>query len=147
MPERRQFTARHNGFGHISLSCPTVQVRIRSESRSSMTDSTANTRGFPRSFFWNIAGSVVLGFSWMVLLSNLTGIIGTTMRNLAGDEHIWEILSDSILPIYGVVLMVVFGTVAVTVGWRVLSRKVMGYPQLVLVLAAGAMPIVLGYLM
>ena len=83
----------------------------------------------------------------MVLLSNLTGIIGTTMRNLAGDEHIWEILSDSILPIYGVVLMVVFGTVAVTVGWRVLSRKVMGYPQLVLVLAAGAMPIVLGYLM
>ena len=119
---------------------------MRSVSRFIMTDSTANTKGFSRSFFWNIIGSVILGFSWMVLLSNLTGMIGTTMKNLAGDEHIWEILSDSILPIYGVVLMVVFGTVAVTVGWRVLARKVMGYPQFVLVLVAGAMPIVLGYL-
>ena len=68
------------------------------------------------------------------------------MRNLVGDEHIWEILSDDTLPIYGVVLMVAFGTVVVTAGWRVLTRKVMGYPQFVLVLAAGTMPIVLGYL-
>ena len=119
---------------------------MRSVLRFTMTDSTVNTKRFSRSFFWNIIGSVILGFSWMVLLSNLTGMIGTTMKNLAGDEHVWEILSDSILPIYGVVLMVVFGTVAVTVGWRVLARKVMGYPQFVLVLVAGAMPIVLGYL-
>ena len=111
-----------------------------------MTDSTANTRGFPRSFFWNIIGSVILGFSWMVMLSNLTAMINTTMKKLVGDEHIWEILGDSVLPIYGVILMVVFGTVVVTVGWRVLTRKVMGYPQFVLVLAAGTMPKVLDYL-
>ena len=119
---------------------------MRSVSRFIMTDSTANTKGFSRSFFWNIIGSVILGFSWMVLLSNLTGMISTTMKNLVGDEHIWEILSDSILPIYGVFLMVVFGTVVVTVGWRVLTRKVMGYLQFVLVLAPGSMYIVLDYL-
>ena len=110
-----------------------------------MTDSTANTKGFSRSFFWNIIGSVILGFSWMIMLSNLTGLIGTIMKNLTGDEHIWEIMGGDTLPIYGVFLMVVFGTVVVTVGWRVLARNVMGYPQFVLVLVAGSMPIVLDY--
>lgn len=94
----------------------------------------------------NILGSVGLGFSGFILMSHLVGIISGMLGGLMDGRQTWDVLaSDSISP-YGFMLTVASGTAFVLIGQRSISRKVMGYPQIVLILVAVSIPIIWDYL-
>ena len=96
--------------------------------------------------FWNILGGIGLGFSWLVLISNLTVVVRGSVRDFAEGREAWDMLANDSIPMYGFILMVASGSVFVLVGRRVIDRKIMGYSQIVVILAIVSIPILWYYL-
>ena len=87
-----------------------------------------------------------MGFSVLVLYSNLSFVVRRTVRDLAEGREAWDVLANDSIPLYGFILIVVSRSVLVLVGRRVITRKVMGYPQVVGILAIVFIPTLWHYL-
>lgn len=95
--------------------------------------------------FWNILGSVCLGFSMLVLVSSSV-YVSAVLGDFAEGHKVWDELVNEFIPFYGFILLVVSGSVLVLVGRRVITRKVMGYLQVAGVLAISFIPTLWHYL-
>ena len=86
--------------------------------------------------FWNILGSVALGFAGFVLTSNLAGMVWSVAVHPA--DSIWEMLTQDSIPAYGVILVGVPLAVVALVGRRSLARRIMDYRQILAILGTAA---------
>ena len=97
-------------------------------------------------FFWKILGIIGLGFSELALISNLAGIANITMMGLVEDRHTWDVLASDSIPLYGLILIVVCGSAFILIARRAITHTVMGYFQIVIIMAAVSIPTLLDYL-
>ena len=86
-------------------------------------------------FFWNLIGTLGLGFSGFVPASNLSNIVIRTMRDLAEQEAIWKVLGNDSISLYGFILIILSGTTFILITKRVRTRGIIGTIQIMIIAA------------
>ena len=110
-----------------------------------MTNPRTDRRTMPP-FFWNILGTLGLGISGLGLISNLAIIPNVAIRGFAEGRETWDVLASGSIPLYGLFLIVVCGTVFFLIARRAIKHKVMGHLQIVIIMTAVSIHTLLDYL-
>ena len=89
----------------------------------------------PNLFFWNIIGSVALGFSILVLTSSLTIPLERVIRDLLQTDHVWEVLMEPFITPYGFFFIVMSSTACFVIIRYTTTRGIIGFRQVIIVVA------------
>ena len=90
----------------------------------------------PNHFFWNIIGSVALGFSTLVLISSLDISLGRVVRDLIQTDHVWGVLMEPSITPYGFFFIVMSSTACFIIIRYTTTRGIIGFMQIIIVVAA-----------
>ena len=86
--------------------------------------------------FWNVIGSVALGFSTLLLTSSLHISFGRIVRDLMQTDHVWEVLMKPYITPYGFFFIVMSGTACFIIIRYTTTRGIIGSMQIIVVVAA-----------
>ena len=98
----------------------------------------------PNHFFWNIIGSVALGFSTLVLISSLDIHLERVVRDLIQSDHVWETLMEPSITPYGFFFIVVSSIACFVIIRYATTRGIIGFIQIIIVVAA-VFALILGF--
>lgn len=98
----------------------------------------------PNHFFWNIIGSVALGFSTLVLISSLDIHLERVVRDLIQSDHVWETLMEPYITPYGFFFIVVSSIACFVIIRYTTTRGIIGFIQIIIVVAA-VFALILGF--
>ena len=98
----------------------------------------------PNHFFWNIIGSIALGFSTLVLISSLDIHLERVVRDLIQSDHVWEVLTEPYITPYGFFFIVVSSIACFVIIRYATTRGIIGFIQIIIVVAA-VFALILGF--
>ncbi len=89
----------------------------------------------PNHFFWNILGTIALGFGMLVLTSSLTPPFEGVAHNLMRTNYVWGVLTEPFITPYGFFLIVASGAACFVIIRYVTARGIIGFRQVIIVAA------------
>ena len=89
----------------------------------------------PNHFFWNVIGSVALGFSTLMLISSLSISFEGIVRDLIQTDHVWEVLTETSITPYGFFFIVVSSIACFVIIRYTTTRGIIGFIQIIIVVA------------
>ena len=87
----------------------------------------------PNHFFWNIIGSIALGFSTLLLTASLDISLGRIVRDLMQTDHVWEVLTEPYITPFGFFFMVVSSIACFVIIRYTTTRGIIGFIQIIII--------------
>ena len=88
----------------------------------------------PNHFFWNIIGTIALGFSTLMLTSNLTILLERMVYDLMQTDHVWGVLTETYITPYGFFLIVVSSIACFVIIRYTTTHGIIGFKQIIIVM-------------